>query len=236
MSPCAEGIAATPGYSHPVGRGPSRRGSGPASAGLRVAAAKQDLSFTPRLLSHSHLSAVRKTFIFRRQLSGEASPGQRGPACLRARTDFPVFSAEVALGPDLDYRWRAPDFFPCLALFLSEVGVFPRGFGDLQIRGSSGRCGTAAAPPLLPMGSLLLSTPVLAPSPCRPPAWDARGVSPPPRSPPPTAPEPLAGFAGRGCKTGPAATQGAGRSGGFEAGLRRGSADGGLLLGPKRSV
>lgn len=154
-------------------------------------------------------------------------PGQNG---------FPRVFGRGGFGTRFRLQVAGPLFFPCLALFLSQVGVFPRGFGDLQMLGSSGRCGTAAAPPLLPVGSLLLSTPVLAPSPCRPPAWDARGVSPPPRSPPPTAPEPLTGFAGRGCKAGPAATQGAGRSGGFGAGLRRGSADGGLLWGPERRV
>lgn len=110
-------------------------------------------------------TAKGKPLFFSRQLSGEAFPGHQAPACPRIRRDFPVFTAEVALTSDLDFRWWAPyafhlwfcfsptNMFYSEALETSSSGIAPGGAGQLR--------------PAVPAGSLLLSRPVLAPGRCR---------------------------------------------------------------------
>lgn len=135
-----------------------------------------------------------------------------------------VFTAEVALSSDLDFRWWAPYAFHLWFCF-SPTNVF---YSEALETSSSGTApgGAGRLLPAAPAGSLLLSRPVLAAGRCRSLLWDVREISLASPSSSSTAPEPLAGFARRG----------GGEELGCGAGLRRESADQGLLLGPKKCM
>lgn len=147
-----------------------------------------------------------------------------GTKLLSAPGSLGVFTAEVVLSSDLDFRWWAPYAFHLWFCF-SPTNVF---YSEALETYSSGTApgGAGRLPPAAPAGSFLLGRPVRVAGRCRSLLWDAREMSLASPSSSPTAPEPLAGFARRG----------GGEELGFGAGLCRESADQGLLLGPKKCM